>query len=179
MKISAPVIIAQMQESDLPAVCELEREIGLSSLGLPGYRRKLQERGAVLLTACSPRNPGEAPSLVGLFSGWVVVDELQIDNLVVSEPFRRRGIAGSLLTAALGQAREKGALTATLEVRASNLAAQALYQRYGFSIVGRRTGYYSAGQEAALLMSAALADYPATSLVNGGIVTGEKERIAT
>jgi ribosomal-protein-alanine N-acetyltransferase len=40
-----------------------------------------------------------------------------------------------------------------LEVRESNLAAQAMYQKFGFEVTGRRSGYYRDNSEAALLMT--------------------------
>jgi len=50
-------------------------------------------------------------------------------------------------------AREAGTRLATLEVRAGNVAAQALYRRYGFRVVGRRPKYYNDNHEDALIMT--------------------------
>jgi ribosomal-protein-alanine N-acetyltransferase len=84
---------------------------------------------------------------------WVVLDEMHILNLAVHPEHRRRGIARRLLAEGLAQARELGAELAWLEVRTSNLAAQALYESFGFKEVGRRRRYYADTQEDALLLT--------------------------
>ena len=59
-------------------------------------------------------------------------------------------------------ARARGAVSVWLEVRESNVRARAIYERYGFSVLGRRPGYYPApqGREDALLMSITVAAAP-------------------
>jgi ribosomal-protein-alanine N-acetyltransferase len=84
---------------------------------------------------------------------WVVLDEMHILNLAVHPEHRRRGIARRLLAEGLAQARTLGAELAWLEVRTSNLAAQALYKSFGFKEVGRRRRYYDDTQEDALLLT--------------------------
>jgi len=84
---------------------------------------------------------------------WVVLDEMHILNLAVAPDRRRRGIARRLLAEGLAQARELGAALAWLEVRTSNLAAQALYESFGFREVGRRPGYYDDTREDAILLT--------------------------
>jgi [ribosomal protein S18]-alanine N-acetyltransferase len=84
---------------------------------------------------------------------WVVLDEMHILNLAVHPAHRRRGIARRLLAEGLVQARALGAELAWLEVRPSNLAAQALYKSFGFKEVGRRPHYYDDTHEDALLLT--------------------------
>lgn len=83
---------------------------------------------------------------------WVL-DEGDIQNIAVDTPFRRQGIAGALLTALATAAREKHLRLLTLEVRASNAPAQALYLKYGYTPVGRRKNYYIRPREDAILMT--------------------------
>ena len=83
---------------------------------------------------------------------WVIFDELHINTLAVAPEFRRRGHATSLLQAVMREAETEGAVKATLEVRASNAAALALYERLGFRISARRPGYYTNPQEDALIL---------------------------
>ncbi|MBW3562081.1 MAG: GNAT family N-acetyltransferase [Actinobacteria bacterium] len=71
--------------------------------------------------------------------------EVHITTLVVAPTHRRRGIAPFLLTALLRRAVERGAVAATLEVRAGNQAARRLYRRFGFAPVGVRRDYYPDG----------------------------------
>jgi ribosomal-protein-alanine N-acetyltransferase len=89
---------------------------------------------------------------VGFCSFWRVLDELHINNLAVLPEFRRTGIGSTLLTLVLNKGRELGALRATLEVRRSNDAARALYERFGFAVAGVRHNYYSKPVEDALVL---------------------------
>ena len=73
--------------------------------------------------------------------------EREILNLAVAPPFRRLGIGSVLLSHEL-----QATANFFLEVRESNLAAQALYRRFGFIEVGRRTHYYQFPTETAIVM---------------------------
>jgi ribosomal-protein-alanine acetyltransferase len=73
--------------------------------------------------------------------------EREILNLAVAPPFRRMGIGSALLTEEL-----RSAADFFLEVRESNIAAQALYRRFGFVEVGRRARYYRSPTETAIVM---------------------------
>jgi len=77
----------------------------------------------------------------------VSLPEREILNLAVALPFRRLGVASSLLKEEL-----RTAADFFLEVRESNLAAQALYRRFGFIEVGRRARYYRFPTETAIVM---------------------------
>ena len=137
--------IEPMQLADLPAVCALETAAGMSTFGVAAFAEKLQQATSILLVA-------RAPHLIAMFSGWVIVDELEVDNLVVAASHRRQGIGAALTAEAIHLAKARGAITAVLEVRASNTAAQQLYQSFGFVIAGRRIGYYRNPHEGALRM---------------------------
>jgi ribosomal-protein-alanine N-acetyltransferase len=73
--------------------------------------------------------------------------EREILNLAVRMRFRRQGIAGVLL----GHELSRGAIF-YLEVRESNTAARALYSKFGFRVINRRTGYYRDPPETAIVM---------------------------
>lgn len=64
-------------------------------------------------------------------------------SLAVAPEARGRGVGSLLLDAALHAAAERGAAALTLEVRADNAAARALYERHGFTMTGRSPDYYS------------------------------------
>jgi len=89
---------------------------------------------------------------VGFCSFWRVLDELHINNLAVLPECRRCGVASTLLSFVLNKGVEFGARRATLEVRRSNDAARALYERFGFSVAGVRPNYYSKPVEDALVL---------------------------
>jgi ribosomal-protein-alanine N-acetyltransferase len=83
---------------------------------------------------------------------WVIFDELHINTLAVAPEFRRRGIATRLMRRVLAETANEGARKATLEVRASNQAALALYERLGFRVTATRPAYYSNPDEDALIL---------------------------
>ena len=92
----------------------------------------------------------------GFFIGWLVADELQVHSVAVGVAVRRQGLAKEFLMQVLHAVASEGARVASLELRAGNRAAYALYSRLGFYEVGRRDDYYANG-EAAVLMQY---DYP-------------------
>ncbi len=91
----------------------------------------------------------------GVFAGYVgmlcVLDEGQICNVAVSPRFRRQGIGRALMEAQIRAARSRGLSFMTLEVRAGNLAAQALYEKQGWKKVGVRKNFYERPREDAFL----------------------------
>jgi ribosomal-protein-alanine N-acetyltransferase len=91
--------------------------------------------------------------ILGYAGFWVMYDEAHISTLAVRAAHRRQGLGELLLISLLDEAYRLGAARATLEVRVSNLAAQALYAKYGFQQVGRRKAYYSDNREDALILT--------------------------
>ena len=86
---------------------------------------------------------------------WVqtVLDEGYIGNVAVRPAYRRCGIADALLRELSALAQEKQLAFLTLEVRAGNVPAIALYEKNGYIRVGQRPGYYSDPKEDAVLMT--------------------------
>jgi|SRR5579862_708566 len=91
----------------------------------------------------------------GAICGFVVLhaisQEWEIENLVVAELTRRKGLGMQLLEESLNLACRFGAREIFLEVRESNLAAHALYEKSGFARVGLRRGYYRNPEENAVV----------------------------
>ncbi|HXJ87753.1 MAG TPA: ribosomal protein S18-alanine N-acetyltransferase [Candidatus Binatia bacterium] len=77
--------------------------------------------------------------------------EWELENVVVAEECRRRGIGAELMQAFLAQAKQLNGATVFLEVRESNTAARALYAKLGFRQSGRRKSYYTTPLEDAVL----------------------------
>lgn len=83
--------------------------------------------------------------------GRVLDTEWEIENIVVGNSRRRRGLGKQLLGEFLGISQKNGARTIFLEVRESNLAARKLYEKFGFTENGRRQRYYESPEEDAIL----------------------------
>ena len=96
-----------------------------------------------------------AETLTGSVAGYVfcreVAGESELLNLAVDPGLRRGGVGRMLLAAAIEWLTTRGARETFLEVRASNVAAIALYEEVGFRAVGRRPGYYQRPPEDAIL----------------------------
>ena len=95
----------------------------------------------------------DAGRVAGYAGLTVVLDEGSIDNIAVRPEYRRRGVAAQLLEVFLNFAQGNRLAFLTLEVRASNYAAIALYGSRGFRAVGRRKNYYEHPPEDALIMT--------------------------
>jgi ribosomal-protein-alanine N-acetyltransferase len=91
-------------------------------------------------------------ALVGFCACWMIFDELHVNSFAVTPAWRRRGAATQLLRTVFAEALASGATSATLEVRASNVAARRLYEKLGFSVEGIRRDYYQAPREDALVL---------------------------
>ena len=119
--------------------------------------------------AADPKMPlsAEAP-LVGYAGGWVVDGDLQILKVGVDPAWRRHGIARVLLARVADDARNLGARTSSLEVRAGNAGAQALYAALGYKALGRRPRYYSDGEDA-LIMQGPLPTITLAAVPNGAV----------
>ncbi len=99
-----------------------------------------------------PELGGESSSFVVGFGGAMfVADEVHIMNVGVMEAVQRRGVARRILAALLLGSIDRGATSATLEVRISNTAAIALYRQFGFESAGVRPGYYQDGEDATIM----------------------------
>lgn len=90
-------------------------------------------------------------TLVGYAGGWIVDGQVQILKVGVAPEARRRGIARELLARVAADARDLGAQECSLEVRAANAGAQALYEALGFHALGTRPRYYSDGEDALIM----------------------------
>ena len=141
------VRIVPMNADHLDEVAELER----ICFSTPWSRNMLAEE---LDNACSAFLVAEddAGRVVGYAGLQVILDEGYIDNVAVRPSCRRMGIADRLLDVFVrfGQA---NLAFLTLEVRPSNTAAVALYEKNGFREAGRRKGYYDNPKEDALLLT--------------------------
>lgn len=149
--------IEPMTAHDLLEVVEIEEACRLSLWGWDSYYAELSRPEAIMLVARRARLDNlSGHALHGFLSARVSAGELHINNIGVHETARRRGIGNALMQAAVVAAMRQGARAAILEVRAGNVAAQSLYRRYGFEVVGRRRQYYREPPEDALLMRASL-----------------------
>jgi len=142
-----PVIIEVMRLEDIGAVQLVEN----ASFPLPwpanAFRHELtQNKNAHYIVA------KEGDHIVGYAGLWLSLDEAHITTFAVLPEYRRRKIGERMLLSIFERAERLGAEWLTLEVRASNLPAQRLYEKYGFRPAGIRRHYYSDNNEDAIIM---------------------------
>lgn len=94
----------------------------------------------------------EDGTLRGYIMYYTVLDEGEIINFAIDPAFQRQGLGTLLLSRTLEEMRKRDIRRLFLEVRASNLAAQELYKRFGFVKLGSRKDYYSKPVEDAIIM---------------------------
>lgn len=94
----------------------------------------------------------EDGTVTGYIGAQSVPPEADVMNLAVAPDSRRRGVGTLLLGAMTELLHSRGIEALFLEVRPSNSAAIALYERHGFVQVGRRPKYYVNPTEDALIL---------------------------
>jgi len=135
-------------DEDVSAIELLQRSAFAEAWGAEAFERELANRDVARVRLMRDR----AGAIVAYCACWMVAGELHINSLAVAKAWRRRGVATRLLGAVLDEARREGATGATLEVRESNVAARALYERLGFRVEGVRRDYYQSPREDAIIL---------------------------
>ncbi len=90
--------------------------------------------------------------IIGYGGITVAADEADIDNVAVTEPYRRSGVGTAVIGELINVAKARGAKKIFLEVRVSNSAAMLLYLKNGFKGVYARTRYYSDGEDCLVMV---------------------------
>lgn len=94
----------------------------------------------------------EDETVVGYVGSQTVMGETDMMNVAVHPNHRRQGVARSLIAALVQALKDLESHSLTLEVRASNEPAIALYTDLGFTEAGRRRNYYRNPKEDALIL---------------------------
>ena len=94
----------------------------------------------------------DGDAVAGYVGSQSVLGETDMMNIAVSPDYRRQGIGERLVTELVSWLKARGSHSLMLEVRASNLPAQKLYEKLGFQTVGRRPRYYHNPKEDALIL---------------------------
>jgi len=136
---------------------ERVHEIDILSFSMPwserSYRFELTENHNSTVWVAEAARDGARPEVVGMIVIWVILDEAHVATIATHPDFRGNRIGQRLLAHGLLAAFQRGARLAYLEVRRSNLAAQKMYDKFGFELVGERPRYYKDNNEDALLMT--------------------------
>ena len=138
--------IRKMTAREVPQVAELEKICFSQPWSEKSVAGELDNPQALWLVAM------EGDRLAGYVGSQTVMDETDMMNIAVHPDFRHQGIATGLVVDLISALKLRGSHCLTLEVRASNEPAKALYEKMGFRMVGRRPGYYQNPREDALIL---------------------------
>ena len=136
-----------MDRSHIEQIAALERECFSTPWSEAMLTEVLFDSQASFIVAES-----EDGGVLGYAGLQVVLDEGYIDNIAVEPNARRHGVADELLDV-FCRFGEANLAFLTLEVRASNEPAIALYRKHGFEEAGRRKNYYTKPTEDAIIMT--------------------------
>ena len=139
--------IAEMRVEDIPDVLRVESLCFSTPWPRNAFQNELTENKLAHYFV------GRVNDQVVAYGGlWVILEDAHITTVAVHPSFQRQQYGERVLVCLLDEAIERGACWVTLEVRESNLGAQNLYKKYGFTVVNTRRGYYSDNDENALVM---------------------------
>jgi ribosomal-protein-alanine N-acetyltransferase len=137
-------VIRPMSQADVAECLRIERATYPTPWTEAIFGDELAASGRIYLVA---ETEGRIAGYAGLL---LVIPEAHVTTVTVDPAFRGRGFGTRLMVRLVDEALAAGANSLTLEVRLSNVAAQALYHRFGMAPVGVRKRYYQ--DEDALVM---------------------------
>lgn len=142
------VVIRDMANTDLPSVLVVAQQSFSTPWKINSFKHEIENKEAILKVALS------ASELVGYVCIRTLLDVTHIMDIAVLSEYRQQGIGSRLLQDALNtlQHTSPDVRQVTLEVRESNSSAIRLYNKHGFSVKGKRKGYYKNPVEDALIM---------------------------
>ncbi|MBO6179053.1 MAG: ribosomal protein S18-alanine N-acetyltransferase [Selenomonadaceae bacterium] len=141
----ADPIFREIEAKDIDGVYKVEE----ASFAIPWTREAIEDAAkrndTIYLAAVLDEK------IVGFIGAWIIAGDAEITNVAVLPELRGQKIASKLMAAFIERAKLKGATAMTLEVRPSNIAAIALYKKFGMEEKGRRKKYYQDNKEDALI----------------------------
>ncbi|MEM1367317.1 MAG: ribosomal protein S18-alanine N-acetyltransferase [Cyanobacteria bacterium P01_H01_bin.15] len=144
---SLALVLSPLQISQVQAAVELDQRYLGGLWREDGYQREVTSPNSLVVGIMN----SEQNQLIGLGCCWHILDEAHITLLLIAADYRGLGLGKQLLITLLKDAVNRGLERATLEVRESNNVAIALYQKLGFTMAGKRPGYYQDPPECALI----------------------------
>jgi len=148
--------ITRLTVKDIPQVLETSVECGLCLWSADAYGSELARNDSIML---------KAETAEGKFAGFAVGRSfdlgakgrsVELTNIGVRQAFQGQHFGSRLLESFLNRCVQYQVSTVILEVRETNETARRFYERFGFTITGRRKGFYSDPPEDALTMTLTL-----------------------
>ena len=140
------MIITNMREQHVAQVAELEKLCFSDPWSEKSVASELNNQLALWLVA------DDNGRVAGYIGSQTVMGESDMMNVAVHPDYRKQGVATALIVGLVKELRKRESHCLTLEVRASNEPAKALYEKLGFTQVGLRKNYYRNPKEDALIL---------------------------
>ncbi|MBQ3123030.1 MAG: ribosomal protein S18-alanine N-acetyltransferase [Firmicutes bacterium] len=145
--MASELIVRAAELKDASEIAEMEKLCFTTPWSLESIQHEIAENKLALYVV------GEVDGkVVGYVGIWLIVDEGHITNVAVHPDWRRKHIGEAIIKTLIDVTESHGVVAHTLEVRASNIPAQKLYEKFGFMSVGIRQGYYEDNGEDAIIM---------------------------
>jgi len=142
------LVIEPMRRQDLTAIQVIERKVYPLPWSATVFANEIEiAKSGQRYYVCAHRGG----RIVGYAGMMIVVDEAHITNIATDPTHFREGIGRRLLADLAWEARRRHCSGLTLEVRLSNVAAQALYHQFGFEPGGIRQRYYENVEDAIVM----------------------------
>ena len=138
--------IESMTVDDISQVAEIERQIFSIPWSEKSFKDSMESDNTIYIVAKEDNN------VAGYAGMYLSFEEGNITNVAVNPSSRRKGIGEKIVRDILNRAYEKGVRDVFLEVRETNSAAIALYEKIGFKEEGIRKNFYEKPKENALIM---------------------------
>lgn len=141
--------ICKMSREDVPAVALIEKECFSLPWSEKSFEDALAKEENIYLVA------KENDTVIGYVGAWGVLGEADITNVCVHPEHRKKGVGEALISQLVELGEKDNIDTFFLEVRESNYAAIALYEKMGFKNIGTRKNFYERPVENAIVMGKA------------------------
>jgi ribosomal-protein-alanine N-acetyltransferase len=141
------ITLRKMLPADLPRVCAIENLCYTTPWSFNSFKHEIDNSDAILKVAVFDSR------IIGYICIRSILDMTHLMNIAVLPEFRRRGVGKALLGNAVREVKRLHPDTKlTLEVRKSNIAAAAFYEKFGFNVTGKRNKYYQEPPDDAVIM---------------------------
>lgn len=153
LKPPRPFYLRPMQLSDIEAAMVIERVSFPTAWRASAYQYELTKNLMASYQVLTVQKGDQPAQLIGYGGYWIMAGEAHVSTIASHPDWRGRGLGELLFLNMIYMAYDEKAELLTLEVRAGNRVAQALYQKYHLLTVGERSRYYRDNNEDALIMT--------------------------
>ena len=150
------MLIRRMTFEDIPSVVEIEKQCFSLPWSEKSFEDSISREDTLFLVCeeeqCDLLQQKNDKCITGYMGLYISFDEASVTNVAVSPDCRKKGYGEALVSKAKELAKEVGAESVFLEVRASNTPAISLYKKQGFEELGIRKKFYEHPVEDAIIM---------------------------